>query len=318
VGHSRKRPGKDGKPRYTAYYFDIKGQERSAGTFPNKKDADKAWQQAEAEVSKGRNGNVRRGRQTFKEYVENRWLPNHMMEPQTRQSYTSMINKHILPEFGPMRMVDIAPEHVRAWVAKMQANDASPRLIQYCKGSILNAIFTTAFDDQVIFFHPSRGVKTPTVPEKAPQDHHHRTVRQDLPGTPPRRRPAPHRDRRRKRPTLGRTHRTARQGPRHRNPHPHHQPRRRRTQPRIPRRRQALPREGLPEGRRVPPLQTQPPDRRQAHRPHRDRTPQRQRPVLRLPPRRPAQSPAADHSRRLRPRQHRTQRKRVAPTGTAR
>jgi hypothetical protein len=164
VGHSRKRPGKDGKPRYTAYYFDIKGQERSAGTFPNKKDADKAWQQAEAEVSKGRNGNVRRGRQTFKEYVENRWLPNHMMEPQTRQSYTSMINKHILPEFGPMRMVDIAPEHVRAWVAKMQADDASPRLIQYCKGSILNAIFTTAFDDQVIFFHPSRGVRPPPSP----------------------------------------------------------------------------------------------------------------------------------------------------------
>jgi integrase len=166
VGHSRKRNGKDGKPRYTAYYFDIKGQERSAGTFPNKKDADKAWQRGEAEVSKGRNGNARRGRQSFKEYVENRWLPNHMMEPQTRQSYTSMINKHILPEFGPMRMVDIAPEHVRAWVAKMQADDASPQLIQYCKGSILNAIFTTAFDDQVIFFHPSRGVKTPTVPKK--------------------------------------------------------------------------------------------------------------------------------------------------------
>ncbi|SEG52381.1 Phage integrase family protein [Thermomonospora echinospora] len=166
MGHSRKRTGKDGRPRYTAYYLDIKGQERSAGTFSNKKEADKAWQQAEAEVAKGRHGHAGRGRQTFQEYVEKKWLPNHVMEPQTRQSYTGMINKHVLPEFGPIRMVDIAPEHVRAWVARMQADGASPRLIQYCKGSILNAIFTTAFDDQVIFFHPSRGVKTPTVLKK--------------------------------------------------------------------------------------------------------------------------------------------------------
>ena len=39
MGFSRKRTGRDGKPRYTAYYFDIRGQERSAGTFSNKKDA---------------------------------------------------------------------------------------------------------------------------------------------------------------------------------------------------------------------------------------------------------------------------------------
>ena len=39
MGFSRKRIGRYGKPRYTAYYLDIRGQERSAGTFPNKKDA---------------------------------------------------------------------------------------------------------------------------------------------------------------------------------------------------------------------------------------------------------------------------------------
>ena len=30
MGFSRKRVGLDGKPRYTAYYLDIRGQERSA------------------------------------------------------------------------------------------------------------------------------------------------------------------------------------------------------------------------------------------------------------------------------------------------
>jgi hypothetical protein len=40
MGFSRRRPGKDGKPRYTAYYRDLRGREVSAGTFARKADAD--------------------------------------------------------------------------------------------------------------------------------------------------------------------------------------------------------------------------------------------------------------------------------------
>jgi integrase len=52
----------------------------------------------------------------------------------------------------------------------MQAKGASAWTIQYCKYSILNSIFTTAVqEDRVITFHPSRGVRTPTVPSKPRQ-----------------------------------------------------------------------------------------------------------------------------------------------------
>jgi len=40
MGFSRRRRGKDGKPRYTAYYRDLRGREVSAGTFARKADAD--------------------------------------------------------------------------------------------------------------------------------------------------------------------------------------------------------------------------------------------------------------------------------------
>src|SRR5690242_21725756 len=109
VGYSRKRVGRDGRPRYTAYYWDAKDRERSAGTFPNKKDADRAWQRAEAKVAEGRLGDPGRGRQTFQAYVEQVWLPGHQVEATTRQSYTYSIYKHLMPEFGPMRMIDILP-----------------------------------------------------------------------------------------------------------------------------------------------------------------------------------------------------------------
>ena len=111
MGYSRRRYGLDGRPRYTAYYHDLRGRERSAGTFPRKKDADRAWQAAEARVAEGRGMDMRRGRQRFGDYVTKTWLPNHAIELSTRQSYTYVINKYILPEFEAMPMIEIMPRH---------------------------------------------------------------------------------------------------------------------------------------------------------------------------------------------------------------
>lgn len=165
MGFSRMRVGRDGKARYTAYYVDVKGRERSAGTFGSKKKAEKEWQAAESRVNQGRVGDPARGRQRFRDYVTRTWLPNHVIEVSTRQSYTYSIHRHILPEFGDMRMVDVLPEHIRAWVANLQNDGVKPPTIQYNK-TILSAIFTTALNDQVTFIHPCRGVKTPPVSRK--------------------------------------------------------------------------------------------------------------------------------------------------------
>lgn len=163
MGYARKRLGRDGKPRYTAYYLDIRGQDRSAGTFPTKKQANDAWKVAEAGVRAGKQGDPGRGRQTFQTYVLYKWLPYHQLEPGVREDYEGQIRRRLLPFFGPMKMRDIMPEHVRQWVTWMQGKKAGARTIQYCKTSILNAIFTTALEDEVISIHPSRGVKIPTV-----------------------------------------------------------------------------------------------------------------------------------------------------------
>ncbi len=163
MGYLRKRVGRDGRPRYTAYYWDAKGRERSAGTFGSKKDADRAWQRAEAKVAEGRIGDPARGRMTFQRYVEQSWLPNHVVELTTRQSYTYSIYRHLMPEFGSMRMVEILPEHVRAWVVRLSGDGVSPKTIRNNQ-AILSAVFSTALSDQVTFLHPCKGVKTPTVP----------------------------------------------------------------------------------------------------------------------------------------------------------
>jgi hypothetical protein len=144
--------------RYTAYYIDIRGHERSAGTFSNVKAANKAWQKAEADVGAGKPGDPARGRQTFQVYVLEKWLPHHHLEPGVRSNYASQIRNHLLPFFGPMKMRDIMPEHVREWVTWMKGKGASAQTIQYSKGSVLNAVFTTALIDNVVSIHPSHGV----------------------------------------------------------------------------------------------------------------------------------------------------------------
>ncbi len=104
MGFSRRRPGRDGRPRYTAYYLDIRDRERSAGTFAHKKDADDAWKNAEAAIRAGRRGDPSRGKRSFEAYVLDDWLPHHQLEPGVRTEYARQIRKHLLPFFGPMQM----------------------------------------------------------------------------------------------------------------------------------------------------------------------------------------------------------------------
>jgi hypothetical protein len=149
MGWVETRADRNGKPRYIAKYRDLRGRKQSAGTFTRRRAADAAWQAAEVKIAEGHLGDPRRGRQTFRTYVEEKWLPHHVIEPTTREKYTYYLDAHIMPEFGPMRMIDILPEHIREWITKMQAKGASAWTIQYCKYSILNSIFTTAtLDDR--------------------------------------------------------------------------------------------------------------------------------------------------------------------------
>jgi integrase len=174
MGYSKKRTGKDGRARYTACYLDMCGSLHSAGTFASKKEADKAWQREEAKIAEGRLGDPRRGRQTFERCVRDVWLPNHVIEASTREGYSYQIDRHIISWFGGMKMAEIMPSDVREWVTDLSSQrDAegelvySPATIRNLK-NILSAIFTTALNDQVIFLHPCKGVKTPPVPGKPP------------------------------------------------------------------------------------------------------------------------------------------------------
>ena len=164
MGFTRLRAGRDGVVRYQALYDDVKGHRRSAGTFATQGAADKAWQRAEIRMAEGRMGDPSRGRQRFRRYALEEWLPNHEMEARTRENYSYYLDRHIVPWFGSMRMIEVMPADVREWITHLKKENVSPHVIRYCM-TILSAIFTTALND-VIHLHPVRGVKPPPVPKK--------------------------------------------------------------------------------------------------------------------------------------------------------
>jgi integrase len=164
MGFTRLRTGRDGVVRYQALYDDVKGHRRSAGTFATQGPADKAWQRAEIRMAEGRMGDPSRGRQRFCRYALEEWLPNHEMEARTREDYNYYLDRHIVPWFGSMRMIEVMPADVREWITHLKKENVSPHVIRYCM-TILSAVFTTALND-VIHLHPVRGVKPPPVPKK--------------------------------------------------------------------------------------------------------------------------------------------------------
>jgi integrase len=166
MGWVRERPGRDGKPRFIAVYRDVRGNERSAGTYRTEKEATKAWHRAEEGLSVGMVGDPKRSRQTLTSYVEKEWFPNHLVEATTRENYRYLLNKYVLPGLGHVRMVELLPFHVREWIADLpDSYGARPPTIREAK-VVLDAILSTALNDQVVLLHAGRGVKTPPVPRK--------------------------------------------------------------------------------------------------------------------------------------------------------
>ena len=166
MGRVKVRTGQDRRPRYTATYRDVRGEERSAGTYRTEREAVRAWHRAEEAMSQGRVGDPKRSRQTLSQYVETTWFPNHLIEATTREKYRYLLDRYVLPELGHLRLAELLPGHIREWIVELQKTyGARPPTVREAK-VVLDAVLTTALNDQVVAIHAGRGVKTPPVARK--------------------------------------------------------------------------------------------------------------------------------------------------------
>ena len=159
------RTTKDGKPRFTAMFRDIKGEPRSAGTYSTEKRAIRAWQEAEAKIALGRIGDPRRARQRFRRYVLKSGSRTTSSRRRLGSPITTCCTATSCPSSARLRMIDILPSHVREWIVRLKAKGTGAPTIRRCE-VILNAILMTALNDQIVFLHAGKGVNTPKVVKK--------------------------------------------------------------------------------------------------------------------------------------------------------
>ncbi|GAA3617760.1 hypothetical protein GCM10022223_38050 [Kineosporia mesophila] len=166
MGYVITRLGKNGHERHTGMYRDLTGTPRSAGTYDSSETALRKANAAEDDAKAGRGGNPKRSRATLRAYIETEWLVHHVIEDTTREGYLYLLRRYVYPEIGDLRLRDLQPERIRAWLTRLSSvHDANPPTVRNVK-VVFDAVMTTAVNDQIIPTHPGRGIRTPPVARK--------------------------------------------------------------------------------------------------------------------------------------------------------
>jgi integrase len=87
---------------------------------------------------------------TFEDYA-NAWLADRTLKPRTRAHYRSLLDRLIVPTFGPFALKAISPEAVRRW--HVETGTTRPTLRAHAYG-LLRTVLASAAQDQLIPANP--------------------------------------------------------------------------------------------------------------------------------------------------------------------
>ena len=150
----------DGTKRFVACYRDPEGRQRSAGTYPSRRAAERAAHREEAKVRDGAWHDHSRGQVTFAEYVHTVWLPSKHVEASTLAAYRYYLDKHFLPVFGRRPIGKILPTEIQRWVTTATENGLSAASVAKYH-TMLHSVFERALVDRVITFNPCAHTELP-------------------------------------------------------------------------------------------------------------------------------------------------------------
>ncbi|MDQ3527473.1 MAG: site-specific integrase [Actinomycetota bacterium] len=151
--------------RWQAFYRYAEQRHKAHTTFETKMDAEgwlvderrqierDDWTPPEARRQAAQEAERARRANTFEAYAR-AWLTGrHDLRPTTRASYTTALERNLLPAFGPTPMEEITTNMVRAWFQSYGERTPTARAHAY---QVLASIMRQAEDDDVITRTPCR------------------------------------------------------------------------------------------------------------------------------------------------------------------
>ncbi|MEU6079043.1 site-specific integrase [Streptomyces sp. NPDC047108] len=141
--------------RYRARYIGPDGTEKSKSFRDKEKRLADQWlAQIEADMSRGHYVDPRAGKTTFRQYAE-RWVKTHTGEINSREAAERRLRLHAYPHIGSRPLGSFKPEHIRVWIADLEATVPAESHRRIIVGTV-SAALSAAVDDGLLSKNPCR------------------------------------------------------------------------------------------------------------------------------------------------------------------
>lgn len=152
---------RDGSIKWQARYRDPNNPgRRIEKVFRNKQDAERWLTRQSAAILTGTHVDPRRGGRPFRE-VADAWQETWVdLEPKTKESYGTALDKHLLPEFGGRKVSSITPELVQRFINRMSQEGYAPGSVRGTYAVLRNAL-NAGVRLKMIALNPCQGVRLP-------------------------------------------------------------------------------------------------------------------------------------------------------------
>ncbi|REH21529.1 MULTISPECIES: tyrosine-type recombinase/integrase [unclassified Streptomyces] len=141
--------------RYRARYVGPDGTEKSKSFRDGQKRLADQWlTQIEADMTRGQYVDPRASRTTFRQYAE-RWVKTHTGEVNSREAAERRLRLHAYPHIGTRPLGSFKPEHIRTWIAALEATVPAESHRRIIVGTV-SAALSAAVEDGLLSKNPCR------------------------------------------------------------------------------------------------------------------------------------------------------------------
>jgi integrase len=154
-----RRPGRP-KP-WRARYWGPDGRQHSR-SFERKAEAQRWLAEVEHEKTRGHWTNPALGRVRFSAWVGEWQDTTNNVRPTTVVRDRMLLDRYLLPRFGPLALASISQRDVRAWVTELTAKGLAPATVHKCY-QVLTKILAAAVEGGMISRSPCRQIPLPKI-----------------------------------------------------------------------------------------------------------------------------------------------------------
>jgi integrase len=161
----QKRIVGDGSVRWKVRWR--QGGRYRARTFDRKGDTTNFAADVRRRQQMGTLATIDSGRVTLATYVKETWARAYKasLSESTRRRYGHLYDKHILPELGPLSLIEITPEVISRWQSDRLAAGGGPVAVRDA-GTLLGGILQRALESGHLQTNPVRAVRKPLLPRR--------------------------------------------------------------------------------------------------------------------------------------------------------